>query len=139
MKMSIQPSEQKTVRHAVVRMIRSLGVDLNPEKEHDVMVVVGESIANCQEHGNDCFADISVAVMSDKLIVTIEASCYNDPKKVEKWFDREDNYADIYSERGHGLKIIEALSDVKYGKGRIDFDFSLAPVAGLAEPQMATA
>jgi len=129
-------SNLSRIRHNVVGIIEKLGVKLDQAAKDDVMLAVGEAVANIILHGECSEIGLAVAVLSDSVIVTLEAECYSDPDEVRSWFGRE---SDLSIESGRGDEIVMALCGVDFHKGSIDLVFSLASKVRLAEPEMAMA
>lgn len=131
--------ELRRIRHEVVGIIHDLGVDLEADKEGDVMLVVGEALTNIVEHGECHEIDLGVAALTDRVIVTIGAPCYRDPQETRRWFKNGCLDADDKNERGRGSRNMKALSKVRIHKGSIDLEFKLPMIRPTTEPQMATA
>ena len=137
-RMSIALPDQRHARHAVVEMMKDKGIFLSPDRENEVMVVMGELFANCREHGDCDYVEVDVARKDrEYVVVKIEAPCYKDPERTKDWLERSDQIIDLFKVRGRGSEIVKALSKVSVSPGSIDLAFK-SPVVE-QKLQLATA
>jgi anti-sigma regulatory factor (Ser/Thr protein kinase) len=98
-------SQLARVRHRLRNWLAGLGVCA--ELKHNIVICVGETLANAIEHGNELDTEKSVSIEIFAKASTIDATIGD----VGQWTEDDAPAPGLDEERGRGLSLVHGLAD----------------------------